>query len=135
MLGTWAGTRNTEKVVTGLSELLINAVEHGNLAITYQEKSDLNKSGTLMDEIESRLGMDKYKSKIVDVEFKKSGANIEVSITDEGEGFDWKLYLEMSPDRMMDNHGRGIAMAGLLSFDGLDYLGCGNSVRATIKNL
>jgi len=125
---------NTEKAVVGLSELLVNAVEHGNLAITYKEKSDLMESGTLMDELNRRLSMDEYKSRIVDVQFRKLETGIEVVITDEGKGFDWLPYLTMSPERAMDNHGRGIAMAALMSFDKLEYLGCGNSVKATINN-
>ena len=36
--------------------------------------------------------------------------------------------MEMSPERAFDTHGRGIAMSRLLSFDALDYRGCGNEV-------
>lgn len=41
------------------------------------------------------------------------------TITDEGDGFDWKPYLEMSMERMMENHGRGIAMSRSISFASL----------------
>ena len=34
-----------KRVVIGLTELLVNAVEHGNLAITYDEKSRLREEG------------------------------------------------------------------------------------------
>ena len=125
---------NTEKVVMGLTELLINAVEHGNLGITYDEKSELNNNGTLFDEIEKRLNLDDYKFRFVEVTFSHSDNIIEIMITDEGNGFEWEQYLTITPERVLDNHGRGIAMASLMSFDKLEYLGCGNSVKATINN-
>src|SRR5258708_3286346 len=34
-----------DRVVVGLTELLVNAVEHGNLGITYREKADLLERG------------------------------------------------------------------------------------------
>ncbi len=124
---------NAEKSVVGLTELLVNAVEHGNLGITYDEKSTLNVSGTLVDEVERRLELDAYKSKEVTVEFRRNKTTIEIIIKDEGNGFDWHPYLAMSPARALDNHGRGIAMAGMISFDELEYQGCGNTVKAMIK--
>ena len=124
---------NVEKSAMGLTEILVNAVEHGNLSITYEEKSKLNDSGTLLDEIERRLDLGEYKSRQVKVEFEKTEKAIEILIKDEGNGFEWEQYLTMSPERASDNHGRGIAMAGLMSFDGLEYFGCGNTVKATIK--
>jgi len=124
---------DTKKAVMGLTELLVNAVEHGNLGITYEEKSVLNHDGKLFEEIERRYEMDEYKGRVVNVEFNKDGALIEIIITDQGDGFEWQPYLTMSPERASDNHGRGIAMASLMSFDELEYRGCGNSVKATIK--
>jgi CheY-like chemotaxis protein len=38
-------------------ELLINAVEHGNLGISYEEKSDLRESGRYERELEEDLGL------------------------------------------------------------------------------
>jgi len=51
---------------------------------------------------------------------------------DQGAGFDWQSYLEMSPDRAFDSHGRGIAMSRMLSFVALEYTGNGNTVCATV---
>ena len=42
-------------------------------------------------------------------------------------------YLEISPERSSDTHGRGIAMANLLSFDNIEYKGNGNRVKVTIN--
>ena len=46
-----------DKVAMGLSELMINAVEHGNLKIGYDEKSELRKTDQWESEIEKRLAL------------------------------------------------------------------------------
>lgn len=122
-----------DTVAMGLSELMINAVEHGNLGITYAEKSALNEAGDWESEVERRLAQESFGQRQVEVAFAKENDEIRITITDEGEGFDWQSYLTLSPERAMDNHGRGIAMAGLLSFSRLEYRGRGNEVVAVIK--
>lgn len=121
-----------ERAVTGLSELLLNAVEHGNLGITYEEKSALLESGAWKEEITRRLAAPENISKWVDVRFERNGEEAWVLITDQGEGFEWAPYLTVSPDRVFDSHGRGIAMANLQSFDRLEYRPPGNQVLAAI---
>jgi len=122
-----------EMVVTGLSELLINAVEHGNLEIGYAEKTRLNESAQWENEVKRRLTLDQYINKNVDVEFERSDKDIKVTIRDQGHGFDCNPYLEISAERGADNHGRGIALARMLSFSALEYKGSGNVVVATIQ--
>ena len=39
----------------------------------------------------------------------------------------------MSPERAFDTHGRGIAMARMLSFDEIEYQSSGNQVVARIR--
>ncbi|WP_431688199.1 response regulator [Hahella sp. NBU794] len=116
------------KVVTGLAELLVNAVEHGNLGITYDEKTDLNLRGEWMNEVQRRQKLPENQNKRVQVEFTRTDDAITVAITDQGPGFNWREYLQISVERATDNHGRGIAMANLLSFDDLTYEGDGNRV-------
>jgi CheY-like chemotaxis protein/anti-sigma regulatory factor (Ser/Thr protein kinase) len=124
---------NPKKVVTGLRELFLNAVEHGNLEITYDEKTLLNGTFALQEEVERRLALPEYKDKVVSVDLVTTETEITVTICDQGKGFDWQKYMEVSPDRVMDNHGRGIAMANLMSFDSVTYKGCGNCVAAVVK--
>ncbi len=115
-------------MVFGLNELLINAVEHGNLGITYNEKTKLVLGGTWMQEVERRLEAPEYKDKNARLSFKAAKDAIAVIIKDEGGGFDWSRYVELSPDRATDPHGRGIAASRLMSFDSIEYLGTGNEV-------
>ena len=121
-----------QRVVTGLAELFVNAVEHGNLGITYDEKTEFNKNGTWYEEVQSRLNMKKNKNKFVIANYVHHKDSISITITDQGDGFDWQDYLEIKPERIYDNHGRGIATSKIMSFDDLKYSEKGNEVMATV---
>ncbi len=120
------------RTVFGLAELLINAVEHGNLQISYEEKSRLEEEDRLDDEIERRLTLPEHAGKYVEVTFVRREGCIEITVTDQGNGFDWQAYLSLDEHRAFDSHGRGIAMARMMSFDKLEYRGSGNQVVGTI---
>ena len=128
-----AGCPVPSRVVTGLSELLLNAVEHGNLGITYDEKSALNERGVWATEVRRRLELPENRDKRVAVDFESTPTETSFVIRDEGDGFDWESYLEVSPERLFDNHGRGIVMANRLSFDRLEYRGSGNEVYVAVN--
>ncbi len=121
-----------EKIVMGLTELMINAIEHGNLGITYAEKTKLNKEGKWLEEISIRLLLAQNINKTATIDFQRLDKKIEIIITDQGDGFDWKTYMDFDPNRVMDSHGRGIAIANKLSFSLLEYQEQGNKVRACL---
>ena len=121
-----------ERTFVGLAELLINGVEHGNLGISYVEKTRLNADMALHAEIERRLTLPEHAGKFVDVQYERSDDAIRFRICDQGEGFDWQAYVEVDPSRVLDSHGRGIAMAKLVSFDSVEYLGTGSEVVAEV---
>ncbi|KAF0203165.1 MAG: response regulator [Gallionellaceae bacterium] len=124
---------NPNRTVSGYSELLINAIEHGNLGISYTEKSQLLREDRWANEIETRLKHPTYAARVVNVTLEKTTTASIVTITDQGDGFNWPAYLEFSPERVFDLHGRGIAMSKATSFDKLEYLGKGNSVVTTVR--
>lgn len=121
-----------KKVVQGMQELLVNAVEHGNLGISYPDKSNLIMDGTWHEEVRRRLSMPEYRERMVRVSFERLPEALRFTIRDQGQGFDWTNYLDFSPERAFDLHGRGIAMARKLSFDHLEYQGNGNTVVAIV---
>ena len=123
-----------ESAVLGLSELLVNAVEHGNLGISYREKSALRHEDRWAEEVVRRLALTENAAKRVRAVLARDEAGVSIRICDEGEGFDWREYLEFSPERAFDPNGRGIALEKMTSFDSLEYSGCGNTVVVTIKN-
>ena len=122
-----------EAVVIGLTELLVNAVEHGNLGITYEDKTALNASGQWEAEIQRRLTLPENRSKRVRLHIERMAGELRFTIRDEGRGFDWDKYLEVHPQRAFDNHGRGIAIARAMSFDRVEYRGNGSEVLAVVK--
>lgn len=109
-----------------VSELLSNAVEHGNLGITYEEKTALIENGKLQDEIETRLNDQQYKNRRVRVSMKKEEGIIHMVIEDEGDGFEFEKFLQFDDSRIFDNHGRGIAIVN--SYLNMQYLDKGNKV-------
>jgi len=122
-----------ERAQLGLAELLINAVEHGNLGITYAEKSSLLREARWEEEVARRLASSDCADKRVQVVVARDERAVTVTITDEGAGFDWNPYLTMAPERAFDLHGRGIAMSCAISFDTVEYHGAGNRVTATTR--
>ncbi len=122
-----------QQVVFGLHELLVNAVEHGNLGISYAEKTALVQNGDWHAEVERRLGFPENQDKFGSISLKVTPEAIVVHIKDDGKGFDWREYLEFSPDRATDPHGRGIAASRALSFHSVEYLGAGNEVRCIVR--
>ena len=121
-----------DRTLTGISELLINAVEHGNLGISYNEKSNLVTEQKWQEEISKRLSDPLYKDRQVTVTFERKNDTCYIQINDEGEGFNWKEYMDVDPSRAMHNHGRGIAMANMLCFNKLVYNEKGNQVTGII---
>lgn len=123
---------DADRVGPGLMELLINAVEHGNAGVTYKEKSRFMAEGTWREEVNNRLNLPENKKKKVTIVFKKDESGCVITITDEGNGFDWLSYLDVDPLRASDSHGRGIAQAKAYSFDSLSYNKKGNEVMGVV---
>ena len=119
--------------VIGLFELLINAIEHGNLGLSHEEKADLLARGELDEELERRSALAEYAVRYVTTSFRRYPDRIEIEIEDQGDGFDWHPYVDADPNRATALNGRGIAIARRLSFDHLEYRGKGNIVAVQIK--
>lgn len=121
-----------EKVVLGIAEILINAVEHGNLNVTYEEKTALNLKAEWLSEVIRRQNLPENKDKTVVVSYQKYPEKIVLNIRDCGEGFDYRPYLDFDLERGTSNHGRGIAFANSISFDSLEFVGKGNEVNCVV---
>ncbi len=114
----------------GLSELVTNAIEHGNLNITFEEKSEMLKNFSLEDLYSKRLKDKKLANRKVTVEYSFSPEKCEWTITDEGNGFDpTKIPDPLAEENIESLHGRGIFFSRHL-FDSVEYLGKGNIVHA-----
>ena len=130
------GVLSSEKqldIRLGLSELLLNAVEHGNLGITFYEKTDAILNDTLPNLYIERLADPEMAQRHVEVRYTYKNGNCEWIITDQGKGFDFKAIPDPSSEEgLLRPHGRGIFICKF-QFDVMDYLGCGNQVKVLKK--
>lgn len=120
-----------EKVATGLFELIVNAIEHGNLEVSYEDKTRLQSQDRWESELEKRLADPRLGQRRVWVDMAREAGCLRFTIRDEGQGFDWQNFHDSAPDALLASHGRGILIARRLSFDEVAYQGCGNVVVAT----
>ena len=116
-----------------LQELLINAVEHGNLEIAYREKQQALAKGEYEALVEERLAQPRIRSRqvLVHVLYEREAKRVRYRITDEGAGFPWHDLLTQSGDAigLEQGSGRGIFLTRSL-FPSLAYNEQGN--EATI---
>jgi hypothetical protein len=121
------GRDEKEKLHVALLELLINAIEHGNCRIDYNEKTAwLEKNGDIMDLIREKNKDPNVKARKVYFSYTITPEKSRFTIRDEGEGFDWKARLA-SPSDSPGLHGMGMKMASLYVRD-LAYNQSGNEV-------
>ena len=119
----------------GVREILVNAIEHGNLNITFAEKTEATSRGSLHRLLKQRQQDQRYRNKKVRVEYRMDPHMVEYIITDEGPGFDHKKMRSRSlldVSEMVLLHGRGILLA-VSQFDEVIYNQTGNQVRL-VKN-
>ena len=116
-----------------LMEMLTNALEHGNLEITYREKTEwLLKGGDMLDLIAKRRAEPKYADRKIHISYAIGKSVSAFRIKDEGEGFDWRAMMNKKDD--LDAHGRGISLSKQC-VKKLLYNERGNQVTFTIANL
>ncbi|HCR86361.1 MAG TPA: response regulator receiver protein, partial [Alphaproteobacteria bacterium] len=118
------------RMVGAISEILVNSVEHGNLGISFEEKSELVLDGKWEEEVNYRSELSENKNKLVKVSVTKTSEYVKMKVIDEGQGFYWKPYFHLDSSRSHKANGRGIYLASL-EFDTIEYQGNGNEVICT----
>lgn len=122
------------RVLSGLGELLVNAVEHGNLGIGYQGKHKLTETGMWRAEVERLQALPEHAGKFATATISRKDDGIYVVVEDQGDGFDWKKFMAIDAARAGDAYGRGIAQARAVSFDKLTYNEAGNKAIAFARH-
>ncbi|GAB4421952.1 MAG: hypothetical protein OHK0011_00140 [Turneriella sp.] len=111
-----------------LREMLLNAIEHGNLEIDFDTKTQALMTETYFELIDERRRTEPYRNRVVAVDCLIDAQKIAFRITDEGKGFDHRAMLaRLTDERNETAHGRGIVMT-LQEFDKVRYNDKGNSV-------
>ncbi len=118
-----------EGISIGLYEIIINAVEHGNLDISYEEKSLALQNNSYQKLLNDRKIEADRQKKNVFINCRYSRDDIVVEVKDQGEGFDLKNLPDMTnPETIISDHGRGILLASLF-FDEVNFREPGNCVE------
>ncbi|XDD49000.1 7TM diverse intracellular signaling domain-containing protein [Leptospira sp. WS92.C1] len=129
-LSTFVGTEIIITIRTCIREIIINSIEHGNLAISFDEKTEALNAGRYLEFIQKRQKEPFYNYRTVKVSYSLNARRIGFLITDEGEGFDYKKILNLDIEKLNETsltHGRGIVMTRRV-FDIVKFNEKGNKV-------
>lgn len=113
-----------------IREMIINAIEHGNLGISFDEKTEAQNEGTYFSLLISRQTDSVYASRQVTLVYSLTSKRAVFRITDQGDGFNHAEIMARDirqPEYFHLMHGRGIAMARI-EFDTVKFNKKGNSV-------
>ncbi|GHV84810.1 cyclic nucleotide-binding protein [Spirochaetia bacterium] len=118
-----------------LAELIVNAIEHGNCGISYDEKTKALEEGiSPVDLIVERCKDPVVAAKKVSFLWEIKPDRSIFIIQDQGKGFDVKAHIKkVSEQDDYSLHGRGIKMAASLSSE-LKYNAKGNQVALIINH-
>lgn len=117
-----------------LSELLNNALEHGNLEISYEEKSKwMEENGEIVSLIEQKRHDPKFADRKIGISYILNQDFCSFTISDDGNGFDWRKYTQKQAEESTELHGRGIQLSGEM-VGTLSYNDKGNKVTLKIKS-
>lgn len=117
----------------GLYEMVINAIEHGNLGINFEEKSRALEDNRLCDLIRERALEPERLDKRVHITCDIKPEGMRCGIRDEGNGFNHSVYSKIEdPAELFEQistslHGRGILLTRL-QFDEMTFNEKGNEV-------
>ena len=118
----------------GISEMLTNSIEHGNLEITADEKFKATEEGTYYDLLNERLSNKELAERTTHINIDLRDNTLTVTITDQGKGFDTtKLPDPTDTEHLLKLHGRGIFITRMY-FSEIKYNKKGNEVTL-IKRL
>jgi anti-sigma regulatory factor (Ser/Thr protein kinase) len=118
-----------------LSELIVNAIEHGSCGISYDEKTEaMNQGLSVVDLVMEKCKDPAVMAKKVDLQWEIQKDRSIFIVRDEGKGFDVKAHLrKIANQDQMSLHGRGIKMAALFSHE-LKYNSIGNRVALILHH-
>jgi anti-sigma regulatory factor (Ser/Thr protein kinase) len=118
-----------------LSELIVNAVEHGNCGITYDEKTiAMDKGLSMVDLVAQKCADPAIGMKKVEFLWDIGKDATSFVIRDQGKGFDVRAHLKkIATQDVMSLHGRGIKMASMYAAE-LKYNDTGNQVTMTVHH-
>ncbi len=122
---------DAKECLLGIYELLVNAIEHGNLGITYDMKKKWLDEDTFEQEFKALS--DKFIDKKVELTVLIEDDTLVATITDEGKGFDMKKQVvKQTEDNILRESGRGLIIVKHF-FEVVVYNEVGNQVTIVKK--
>ena len=123
-----------DRLHVALFELIMNAIEHGNCGISYQEKTDyLAANGDILSLIRDKRRDEAIGKRRVGLTYRIEPSHSWFEISDEGEGFDWRARLK-SEEVNLGQHGHGIRMTRHY-ISNLTYNEVGNVVSFEVEHI
>ncbi len=136
-----------EDFYSAMVELLINAIEHGNCRITFEEKTKfLAHTPDILELVREKNEDPAIRARKVHVTYRITPQKSSFRIRDEGDGFDWRSRLQEARNESLDAessgehpgahryHGRGLLVADYY-LEKLSYNDKGNEVSFEIDHL
>ncbi len=119
---------------SGIAELMMNAIEHGNLEIGHQRKADWLARGIYRSELQKRLQTPPFAERWAEVIITRRTDGVMIVIMDEGCGFCWQNFVERAEtaNGSDETEAGGIAKAQRDSFDEIRFNHLGNQVTAFV---
>jgi DNA-binding response OmpR family regulator len=109
-----------------LGEVLLNAIEHGNLNITMKEKSAAMAKDAYPDLLRKRMHNPRYAGRVVSLHVSMTQGKLTYRVIDQGKGFDHKSLFKRDPHTSV---GSGLGLFVTKSFfTRLSFRGQGNEV-------
>lgn len=113
----------------GLFEIIVNAIEHGNLEIGGQEKQQALAENTLEELYCQRLGRAELARRKVTIDASMNPRECRWTVSDEGPGFDYEALADpLAGEATESMAGRGIFLTRY-QFDEVNFTGKGNIVE------
>lgn len=117
------------KICVGIYEIIVNAIEHGNLEISFDEKQRALAQGKYETLINERAANKTLGARNVYVTMQITERDIHFIVEDEGAGFDWETVREKlfyrNHEALYRENGRGMFIAECY-FDDISYNSKGN---------
>ncbi|HEY9593165.1 MAG TPA: ATP-binding protein, partial [Spirochaetia bacterium] len=111
----------------GIEEMITNAIEHGNLGISFEEKNASIEEGKLAELIAEKSRQSDAAGRKVYIDSRLTMDDFEITIRDDGHGFDWRQLPVLAPENLLAYNGRGVFLTKIY-FDVVSYNDAGNAV-------
>lgn len=124
---------NVNLFAAALYEVAINAIEHGNLGITYETKKEWIEKNIYHEKLSELLKTETAKNTFVEISLEIETDCITLTVKDEGDGFKPQKAIEkIKQEDIRRNSGRGMMMMKSY-FDEIKYNETGNSITLIKK--